>query len=194
VRRFSPPSVLVPDVQAPTASLLPLVFPSVCFCFPSGRPFCGGFAFSGQIWYRIGRPLDWFFFFRADLYLGFELLPSSVLFSFISFLGVFVFLCLWFFCLCFCFSKGVASAAHRLLWVFYASTPRRATIITFLGGSRSAYVRASPWLFMFLLLFPCIRFVFVFSIFATQPIYSAPISLPSIHCRAFPRDPSTTSP
>jgi hypothetical protein len=189
--------VLVLDVQAPAASLLPLVFPSVCFCFSSGLPFCGGFALSGQIWYRIGQPLDWFLFFPADLCLGFELLPSSVLFSFISFLGVFVFLCLWSFCLCFCFSEGVASVAHRPLRVFYTSTPRCATIITFLGGSHSAYVRASPGYLCFCFCFHVLDlylFFLVFSIFATQPIYSAPISLPSIHCRAFPRDPSATSP
>jgi hypothetical protein len=72
-------------------SLLPLVFPLICFCFSLGSPFCGSFAPSGRIWCRIGWPLDRFFVFPADLRLGFELRPSSVSFYFISFLGIFVF-------------------------------------------------------------------------------------------------------
>jgi hypothetical protein len=86
-----PGACYLPDVQAPTASLLPLVFPLVCFCFSLGSLFCGSFAPSGRIWCRIGWPLDRFFVFPADLRMGFELRPSSVSFYFISFLGIFVF-------------------------------------------------------------------------------------------------------
>ena len=186
-----------PDVQAPATSLLPLVFPLVCFCFSPGHPFCGGFALSSQIWCRIGRPLDQFFFFSYRSQSGFWVMVfvDFVLFCFFS--GCFCLPLFGDFFPSVCFSKGVASTAHHPLRVFYVPTLLHATIVTLLGGSQPASVRASRWLFMFLFLFSSIRFVFVFLVFsvsAAQPISSAPISPPFIHCRAFPHDPSATSP
>jgi hypothetical protein len=182
------------------ASLLPLVLSPVFFpgrlFFPL-LPLRGGFAPLGRTWCRISQLFDRFFLFPSDLRLGVGSRRSPV---FVSFLGVFVFRCFRLLAPGFWFSVGVASAAHRPLRVFYASPPHRATTATLLGCSRPA----PPGSFLFLLCFLCFRSVFVLLYFCVLvffffvfsgalPIFSALDLPPSVHCRAFPCNPTATS-
>jgi hypothetical protein len=192
----TPGACYLPDVQAPTASPLHLVFPPVCFCFSPGRPFCGGFAPSGRIWCRISRPLDRFFVFPADLSLGFELRPSLVSFYFVSFSGVCLPLFGVFLASIFVSPRELpppptarCGSFTRPHHVMLPSPPSSA-------GFRPACVWASPRLFMFLFCFHVLD-LYLFSCFyvsTAQPISSAPVSPLSVHCRAFPCNPTTTSP
>jgi hypothetical protein len=188
------------------ASLLPLVLSPVFFpgrlFFPLFAislpllPLSGGFALLGRTWCRISRLFDRFFLFSSDLRLGVGSRRSSV---FVSFLGVFVFRCFGVLAPGFWFSVGVASAAHRPLRVFFASPPRRATTATLLGGSRPAPPGSFCFCFVFFVLdlyLYCFIFVFLFFFLVFSgalPIFSVLDLPPSVHCRAFPCDPTATS-
>jgi hypothetical protein len=106
---------------------------------------------------------------------------------------IFVFCCLGFWPLGFGFFMGLPPPPT----VRCGSFTRRGTTATLLGGSRPAPPGSFCFYFVFLVLdqfLYCSFCVLVFLVFSTAlPIFSASDLPPSVHYRAFPRDPTATS-
>jgi hypothetical protein len=149
----------------------------------------------GQTWCKISRLFDRFFVSPFNLHLGVGSRRSPV---FVSFLGVFIFR-----------RFGVLAPGFLVLYGGclrclppVAGPLRVSTASCYHRHPPRGFSTSSPRLFSFRLCFLCFRSVFVFALFLCSCffVFSAALLIfslldlpPSVHCRAFPCDPSATS-